>query len=98
MTVKSKFETVIILKRNKVIKASCIRNGLFPYVQHHFLVKLDRNRRNAFAISFIPITSKEWNTFSVSVFPSMNHLRPASIKYPRIYSSYFFDTRVNPVL
>ena len=42
-------------------KASFLRNTQFPKVQHTVAVKLDTNRTNVFANSFIPMTTRDWN-------------------------------------
>ena len=56
-------------------KALFTRNTRFSNAQHPFPVKLDKNRTNAFANSFIPMTSRDWNSLSVTVFPATYNLQ-----------------------
>ena len=49
-------------------KALFVNNTRFPNNQHLFAVKLDNNRTNAFAKSFIPMPSRAWNQFPATVF------------------------------
>ena len=48
-------------------KASFARNTRFSMIQHHYAIKLETNRTNAFANS-IPMTSRDWNLLPPSVF------------------------------
>ena len=78
-------------------KASFARNTLFSKIQHPY-AKLDTNRTNAFVNSFIPMTSKDWNSLPISVFPATFSISSTdtfnSDPIPKI-SSYFLDTRVH---
>ena len=48
--------------------ASCTR---FSKIQQDpYVLKLDTNRTNAFANSFIPMTSRDWNSLPSTVFPT----------------------------
>ena len=38
-------------------------------------VKLDKNRTNAFAKSFIPMSFRDWNSFPATVFPATYNLQ-----------------------
>ena len=51
-------------------KAVFIRNTRFSNTQHPFAVKLDKNRTSACANSFIPLTSRDWNSLPATVFPA----------------------------
>ena len=81
---------------------SSLKNQRFGYIcdfliQHPYALKLDTNQTNAFANSFIPMTSKDWNSLPPIVFPAtyitFNLSRPASTdtfdSYP-IPKSLFF--------
>ena len=56
-------------------KALFTRNTRFSNVQHPFAVKLDKNRTSAFANSFIPLTSRDWNSLPATVFPATYNLQ-----------------------
>ena len=51
-------------------KALFTRNTRFSISQNPFAFKLDKNRTSAFANSFIPMTSRDWNSHPATVFPS----------------------------
>ena len=57
------------------IEASFARNTRFSKIQHPYELKLDTNRTNAFANSFIPMTSREWNSLPPTVFPTTYNLQ-----------------------
>ena len=68
-------------------KASFARNTRLSKIQHPYALKLDTNSTNAFAFSFIPITSRDWNSHPSAVFPTTYNLQSfkASIhKYLRL--------------
>ena len=57
------------------------RNTRFSNSQHLLAFKLDKNRTSAFANSFIPMTSRDWNSLRATVFPATYNfscLRPTS--------------------
>ena len=56
-------------------KAVFTRNTRFSNAQHPFAVKLDKNRTGAFANSFIPMTSRDWNSLPATVFPATYNLQ-----------------------
>ena len=56
-------------------KAVFTRNMRFSNAQHPFAVKLDKNRTSAFANSFIPMTSRDWNTPPAPVSPATYNLQ-----------------------
>ena len=56
-------------------KALFTRNTWFSNAQHPFTVKLDKNRTFAFANSFIPMTSRDWNSLPATVFPATYNLQ-----------------------
>ena len=63
----------IVSKKKKSIsppKASFARNTQFSKIQHPSSLKLDINRTNTFANSFIPMTSRDWNSLPLFVFPA----------------------------
>ena len=80
------------------------RNTRFSMIQHTYPLNLDPTRTNAFAISSIDRTSRDWNWFLPSVFfatyISFSLSRPASTytsnsdPFPEISSS-LHDTRVH---
>ena len=46
----------------------------FSMTQHPYVLKLDTNRSNTFANSFIPMTSKDWNSsdrLPSNIYPSI---------------------------
>ena len=43
--------------------------------QHPYALKLDTNRTNAFTNSFIPMTSRDWNSLPPTVFPTTYNLQ-----------------------
>ena len=51
------------------------RNTRFSNAQHPFAVKLENNRTSAFANSFIPMTSRDWNSLPATVFPATYNLQ-----------------------
>ena len=69
-------------RRSTIIppKALFARYTRFSKTQHLYALKSINNRTNAFANSFIPMTSNDWNNFSPTVFPaiSFNLSRQAS--------------------
>ena len=70
-------------------KASFARNTRFSKIQHPYALKLDTNRTNAFAFanSFIPMTSRDWNSFPHTVFPTTYNLQSfknSSYRYIRL--------------
>ena len=56
-------------------KALFTRNTRFSNAQHPFAVKLDKNRTSAFANSFIPMTSRDWDSLPATVFPATCNLQ-----------------------
>ena len=58
------------LKSIIVPKTVFTRNTRFSISQRPFAVKLDKNRTSVFAISFIPMTSRDWNSLPATVFPA----------------------------
>ena len=56
-------------------KALFSRTTRFSNAQHPFAVKLDKNRTSAFANSFIPMTSRDWNSLPATVFPATYNLQ-----------------------
>ena len=56
-------------------KASFARNTRFSKIQHSNALKLDINQTNAFANSFIPMTSRDWNSLPPTVFPTTYNLQ-----------------------
>ena len=56
-------------------KAVFTRNTPFSNAQHHFAVKLDKNRARAIANSFISMTSRDWNSLPATVFPATYNLQ-----------------------
>ena len=56
-------------------KALFTRNTRFSNAQHPFAVKLDKNRTSAFTNSFIPMTSRDWNSLPATVFPATYNLQ-----------------------
>ena len=56
-------------------KASFARNTRFSKSQHPKALKLDTNRTNAFANSFIPMTSRDWCYLPPTVFPVTYNLQ-----------------------
>ena len=51
------------------------RNTRFSNAQHPFAVKLDKSRTSAFANSFIPLTSRDWNSLPATIFPATYNLQ-----------------------
>ena len=56
-------------------KALFTRNTRFSSAQHPFAVKSDKNRTSAFANSFIPMTSRDWNSLPATVFTATYNLQ-----------------------
>ena len=90
-------------------KAVFTRNTRFLNAQHPFAVKLNKNRTSAFAKSFIPLTSRDWNSPPATVFPATYNLQlfkthihrylqllPSPYKIPS--SSSFHNGGTNPGL
>ena len=76
------------------IKSSKLDNNekyLNHSIQQPYALKLDTNRTNAFANSFIPMTSRDWNSLPLTVFPATYNLQSFKI---RIYR--FIQLRPNP--
>ena len=65
-------------------KAVFTRNTLFSNAQHPFAVNLDKNRTSAFANTFIPVISRDWNWNSL----------PATV-FPATYNLQLFKTRIH---
>ena len=61
------------------LKASFVRNTRFSRTQHPHALKLDTNRTNAFANSFIPMTSIDWNSLPLTVFSATYNLQSFKI-------------------
>ena len=62
-------------------KASFARNTRFCKIQHPYALKLDTDHTNAFANSFVPMTSRDWNSLPLTIFPvtlTFSLSRPAS--------------------
>ena len=55
--------------------ASFARNTRLSSIQHPYAFKLDTNRTNAFTNSFIPKTSRDWNSLPPTVFPATYNLQ-----------------------
>ena len=51
------------------------RNTRFSNAQHPFAVKLDKSRTSAFANSFIPMISRDWNSLPATIFPATYNLQ-----------------------
>ena len=58
-------------------KAVFTRNTRFSNAQNSFAVNLDKNRTSAVANSFIPMTSRDWNSLQATVFPAIN--KPSAV-------------------
>ena len=56
-------------------KALFTRNTQFSNAQHPFAVKMDKNRTSAFGNSFIPMTSRDWNSLPATVFLATYNLQ-----------------------
>ena len=56
-------------------KAVFTRNTRFSNAQHPFPVKLNKNRTSAYANSFIPLTSRDWNSLPATVFLATYNLQ-----------------------
>ena len=56
-------------------KASFAWNTRFSKIQHPYALKLGTNRTRAFANSFIPMTSRDWNSLPSTVFPTTYNLQ-----------------------
>ena len=56
-------------------KACFARSTRFVDSQHSFTVKLEKCRSTSFANTFVPMTSRNWNSFPVSIFPSTYNLQ-----------------------
>ena len=56
-------------------KACFPRNRRFADSQHSFAVKLEKCRTTSFANTFVPMTSKNWNSFPASTFLSTYNLQ-----------------------
>ena len=90
-------------KFNNPPTASFVRNTQFSKIQHPLALKLDTIQTNAFASSFTPMTSRDWNPLPPTVFPATYNLLSFKThihKYlqllpnPKI-SSYFHYRRVH---
>ena len=55
--------------------ASFVRNTRFSKIQRPYALKLDTNRTNTFANSFIPMASRDWNSLPPTVFPTTYNLQ-----------------------
>ena len=71
------YHGVCSVKPKSIIPPNALftRNTRFSNSQHPFAVKLDKNRTSAFANSFIPMTSRDWNSLSATVFPATYNLQ-----------------------
>ena len=56
-------------------KTLFVRNTRFSNAQHPSAAKLDKNRTSAFANSFIPMTTRDWNSLPATVFPTTYSLQ-----------------------
>ena len=67
---------------NSPPKACFARSTCFADSQHSFAVKLEKCRTPSFANTFVPMTSRNWNSLPASIFP-------------RTYNLQTFKTRVH---
>ena len=56
-------------------KACFARSTCFADSQHSFPVKLEKCRTTSFANTFVPMTSRNWNSLPASIFPSTYNLQ-----------------------
>ena len=56
-------------------KGCFTRSTRFADSQHSFAVKLEKCRSTSFANTFVPMTSKSWNSLPASIFPSTYNLQ-----------------------
>ena len=56
-------------------KACFTRNTRFADSQHSFAVKFEKCRTSSFANTFVPMTSRNWNSLPASIFPSTYNLQ-----------------------
>ena len=56
-------------------KARFTRSTRFAYSQHSFAVKLEKCRTTSFPNTFVPLTSRNWNSPPASIFPSTYNLQ-----------------------
>ena len=56
-------------------KARFTRSTRFADSQHSFAVKLEKWRTTSFANTFVPMTSRNWNSLPASIFPSTYNLQ-----------------------
>ena len=56
-------------------KAYFARSTRFANSQHSFAVKLEKCRTTSFANTFVPMTSRNWNSLLASIFPSTYNLQ-----------------------
>ena len=56
-------------------KACFARGTRFADSQHSSAVKLEKCRTTSFANTFVPMTSRNWNSLPVSIFPSTYNLQ-----------------------
>ena len=56
-------------------KACFTRSTRFADSQHSFVVKLEKCRNTSFANTFLPMTSRNWNSLPASIFPSTYNLQ-----------------------
>ena len=74
-----------------LLKASFARNTQLSNTQHPNALKLDTNRTNAFPNSFIPTTSRDWNSLTPTVFPATYNLQSFKTRIHR-----YLQLRLNP--
>ena len=56
-------------------KACFARSTRFADSQHSFAFKLEKCRTLSFANTFVPMTSRNWNSLPASIFPSTYNLQ-----------------------
>ena len=56
-------------------KACFARSTRFADSQHYLAVKLEKCRTTSFANTFVPMTSRNWNSLPASIFPSTYNLQ-----------------------
>ena len=56
-------------------KACFVRSTRFADSKHSFAVKLEKCWTTSFANTFVPMTSRNWNSLPASIFPSTHNLQ-----------------------
>ena len=68
-------------------KACFAGRSRFADSQHSFAVKLEKCRTTSFAITFVPMTSRNWNSLSASIFPCTYNLQTFKTGRTNTYAS-----------